>query len=88
METMIGFDDDQIREGEWRVLAKTPDRPFVLGGAPVVTCIRSATGEVVRGFGFARPGVEGVLPLSPTRSLHNLPRVQRSRPSCFRPLTK
>jgi len=38
METMMGFDDEQIREGEWRVLAKTPDRPFVLGGAPVVTC--------------------------------------------------
>jgi hypothetical protein len=79
METMMGFDDEKIREGEWRVLATTPDRPFVLGDAPVVTWTRSATGEVVRGFGFARPDVEAVLPLSPTRSLHILPRVQRSR---------
>jgi hypothetical protein len=79
METMMRLVDDGIRDGEWRVLATTPDRPFVIGDAPVVTWKREGTGVLVRGFGFARADVEAVLPLSPKVCLHVLPRVQRTR---------
>jgi hypothetical protein len=78
LETLMGFDDVVTREGEWRVLSMSPDRPFVIGDAPVVTWIRERTGALTRGFGFARADVEVVLPLSSTVCLHLLPRVQRT----------
>jgi hypothetical protein len=80
METMMGFVDDHMRDGEWHILSTTPDNPFVIGDAPVVTWERDDQRNLVYGQGFARPNVEVILPVFPTACLHILPSVQRTRP--------
>jgi hypothetical protein len=80
METMMGFDDQGMRNGEWGILRAEPDKPFVIGDAPVVTWERTEDNMLMFGQGFARPNVEILLPVFPTACLHALPRVARTRP--------
>src|ERR1700730_5777484 len=80
METMMAFVDEGIRNGQWGILHSEPDRPFVIGDAPVVTWERTEKNMLVFGQGFARPNVEVFLPVFPTACLHVLPRVVRTRP--------
>ena len=80
MENMMGFIDEFMRDGEWRILPTTLDNPFVIGDAPVVTWERDDQNTLVYGQGFARPNVEVILPVFRTTCLHILPRVQRTRP--------
>ena len=49
METVMGFVDERIRDGAWRVLRTAPERPFVVGDAPVVTWERNEQGELILG---------------------------------------
>jgi hypothetical protein len=51
----------------------------VLSDAPVVTWERLPDGAFSYGMGFHRANVEVALPVSPTRCLHILPKVQRTR---------
>ena len=66
--------------GEWRILRVDPEKPFVIGDAPVVTWERTEHNMLVYGQGFARPNVEVFLPIFPTVCLHVLPAVPRTRP--------
>ena len=79
METMMGFVDERMRDGAWRVLRTAPERPFVIGDAPVVTWERNEHGELILGQGFAKPNAEVFLPFFPTACLHILPAVERTR---------
>jgi len=80
METMMAFADDKMLNGDWHIIHAEPDKPFVIGDAPVVTWERTENNILVFGQGFARPNVEAFLPVSPTACLHVLPRVERTRP--------
>jgi hypothetical protein len=80
METMMAFDDEGMRHGDWRILRAQPEKPFVIGDAPVVTWERTPDNLLVYGQGFARPNVEVLLPIFPTACLHVLPLVPRTRP--------
>jgi hypothetical protein len=80
METMMAFDDKGMRHGDWRILRTQPEKPFVIGDAPVVTWERTPDNLLVYGQGFARPNVEVLLPIFPTACLHVLPLVPRTRP--------
>jgi hypothetical protein len=55
METMMAFDDQGLRNGEWRIILTHPDKPFVIGDAPVVTWERTDQYAIVHGQGFAQP---------------------------------
>jgi hypothetical protein len=79
METMMTFVDDRMRDGEWRILEAEPNKPFVIGDAPVVTWERIAADTLAFGVGFAQPNVEVLLPIYPTACLHLLPNVTRTR---------
>jgi len=79
MEMMMGFIDEHMRNGEWHILRTTPEHPFVIGDAPVVTWERTDQNELIVGQGFARPNVEVFLPVFPTLCLHILPTAQRTR---------
>jgi|HubBroStandDraft_6_1064221.scaffolds.fasta_scaffold335421_1 hypothetical protein len=72
--------DEPMFRGEWRVLRTTPDEPFILSDAPVVTWQRLETGMLSYGVGFHTDNVEVVFPVSPIACLHILPTVQRTRP--------
>jgi len=87
LETMIEFPDENVLNGEWHILRTDPDKPFVIGDAPVVTWERTDNNLIYLGQGFARPNVEAFLPVSPTACLHVLPRVVRTR-SVFSPTSK
>ena len=80
METMMAFADETMLNGHWGIVHTEPNKPFVLGDAPVVTWERSASNILMFGQGFARSNVEALLPVSPTACLHVLPLVERSRP--------
>jgi len=80
VETMMDFADEYMLTGHWGVLRAEPDKPFVIGDAPVVTCERSDNNTLHFGLGFARPNVEAFVPVSPTACLHALPRLERTRP--------
>jgi hypothetical protein len=80
METMMAFVDEGLRNGEWGILHAEPDKPFVIGDAPVVTWERTEHNMLVFGQGFARPNVEVFLPVFPTACVHVLPLVVRTRP--------
>jgi len=80
VETMMDFADENMLNGRWDILRAEPDKPFVIGDAPVVTWERSDNNRLQFGLGFARPNVEAFLPVSPTACLHVLPRVERTRP--------
>jgi len=71
--------DDKLLEGQWDLLPTTPDRPFVISDAPVVTWQRRADGSISHGVGFHRPDVEAFMPVSPALCLHILPNVPRTR---------
>lgn len=79
METMMEFADERMLNGHWGVVHTGPDKPFVIGDAPVVTWERTESNILIFGQGFARPNVEALLPVSPTACLHMLPLVERSR---------
>lgn len=80
VEVMMEFEDDNMLNGEWVIIHAEPDKPFVIGDAPVVTWERTEDNKLYFGQGFARPNVEVFLPISPTTGLHIKPRVPRSRP--------
>ena len=72
MDTMMAFIDEGMRNGEWQIIQAEPDKPFVIGDAPVVTWERTDDNALVYGQGFARPNVEVLLPALPTACLHVL----------------
>jgi hypothetical protein len=80
VETMMDFADENMLNGDWRILRAEPDKPFVIGDTPAVTWERSDSNMLYFGLGFARPNVEAFLPVSPTACLYVLPRVKRTRP--------
>jgi uncharacterized protein DUF4238 len=79
LETMIKFPDENVLNGHWRIVHTDPDKPFVIGDAPVVTWERTEDNRLYFGQGFARPNVEACLPVSPTACLYVLARVVRTR---------
>jgi hypothetical protein len=79
MERAMAYLDENMDNGSWNVMHTTPDNPFVIGDAPVVTWERSDNNVLSHGQGFARPNVEAFLPVAPTACLHLLPMVQRTR---------
>jgi hypothetical protein len=72
--------DERLLTGQWDHLTTTPDKPFVISDAPVVTWQRNAGGFISHGGGFHRPDVEVFMPVSPTLCLHIQPSVPRTRP--------
>jgi hypothetical protein len=80
VETMMEFADVNMLNGDWGIIHAEPDKPFVIGDAPVVTWERTENNVLNFGQGFGRPNVEALLPVSPTTCLHVLPRVTRTRP--------
>jgi hypothetical protein len=71
--------DEALFDGRWDCRRTSPDNPFVISDAPVVTWERLGTGLFSYGLGFHRPNVEIFLPLSPMTCLHILPNVKRTR---------
>jgi hypothetical protein len=80
LETMMEFPDENVLNGDWLIVRTDPDKPFLIGDAPVVTWERTDNNLIYFGQGFARPNVEACLPVSPTACLYVLPRVARTRP--------
>lgn len=80
VETMMEFSDVNMLNGDWNTIHAEPEKPFVIGDAPVVTWERTENNVLNFGQGFGRPNVEVLLPVSPTTCLHVLPRVARTRP--------
>lgn len=78
MERALANFDQTIAGGRWGILNTTPDNPFIIGDAPVVTWIRGGN-FLHYGFGFQRPNVEVLLPVCPTACLHVLPLVPRNQ---------
>ncbi len=78
MERALASFDQTIAGGRWGILTTTPDNPFIIGDAPVVTWIRGGN-FLHYGFGFQRPNVEVLLPVCPTACLHVLPLVPRNQ---------
>lgn len=78
MERALASFDQTIAGGRWGILSTTPDNPFIIGDAPVVTWIRGGN-FLHYGFGFQRPNVEVLLPVCPTACLHVLPAVPRNQ---------
>ena len=79
VQTMMTFPDNGVLHGQWELFRTTPDKPFVIGDAPVVTWERSDRNTLHWGVGFARPNVEAFLPLSPAVCVRVLPVVPRTR---------
>lgn len=79
VQTMMAFPDTGLLHGEWELFRSSPNEPFVIGDAPVVTWERSERNRLHWGLGFARPNVEAFLPLSPTVCVRVLPVVPRTR---------
>lgn len=79
MERAMSELDELVYGGEWRCLRSNTNSPFILSDAPVVTWERLDNGVFSYGQGFHRENVEVFLPVSPTRCLHVLPNVQRTR---------
>jgi hypothetical protein len=79
VERMMEFADVNMLNGDWGIIHAEPDKPFVIGDAPVVTWERTENNVLYFGQGFGRPNVEAFLPVSPTVCLHVLPRVTRTR---------
>jgi hypothetical protein len=80
VETMMEFADVNMLNGNWNIIHAEPDKPFVIGDAPVVTWERTDNNILYFGQGLGRPNVEAFLPVSPTACLHVMPRVPRTRP--------
>lgn len=79
METMMAYRDENMLNGEWRIIYTDASDPFVIGDAPVVTWERLPNNGLLFGQGFRRPDVEVLLPVAPTACLQVLPRVERNR---------
>lgn len=79
VETMMEYADEEMLNGQWFIIHAEPDKPFVIGDAPVVTWERTENNILNSGQGFGRPNVEVFLPVSPTTGLHIHPRVPRTR---------
>jgi hypothetical protein len=79
MERAMSEMDELVYGGEWRCLRSNAGDPFILSDAPVVTWERLDNGVFSYGQGFHRENVEVLLPVSPTKCLHILPNVQRTR---------
>ena len=79
METMMAYRDENMLNGEWRIIYTDASGPFVIGDAPVVTWERLPNNALLFGQGFARPNVEVLLPVAPTACLQVLPRIERNR---------
>jgi hypothetical protein len=78
MERVMTNQDNTFDGAHWGVVHTEPDKPFVIGDAPVVTWRRNRIGVLNYGVGFHEPDVEVTLPISPTACLHVLPNVQRA----------
>jgi Protein of unknown function (DUF4238) len=72
--------DEILLTGQWIYLRTTPDNPYVISDAPVVTWQRNVEDLISYGAGFHRTDVEVFMPVSPTLCLHILPNVKRTRP--------
>ena len=59
MERALASFDQAIAGGGWGILTTTPNKPFIIGDAPVVTWVRSGN-FLHYGFGFQRPNVEAL----------------------------
>jgi hypothetical protein len=79
MEYLMQNNDNSFDGAHWGIVRTTPDNPFVIGDAPVVTWHRDKNGVAQYGVGVREPDVEVLLPVSPTACLHVLPNVQRAR---------
>jgi Protein of unknown function (DUF4238) len=79
MERAMAVVDENIDNGQWKIMHTTPQIPFVIGDAPVVTWERNDNNVLIYGQGFTRPNVDAILPLGPTTCLHILPAVERTR---------
>ncbi len=79
VETMLKYRDEKMLNGAWNIIYAEPDKPFVIGDAPVVTWERNEKNLLNFGLGFGQPNVEVFLPVSPTTGLHILPTVVRTR---------
>jgi hypothetical protein len=80
MDRAMAFLDEGLDNGQWNLMHTTPDAPFVIGDAPVITWQRLGNGTLLHGQGFATPNVEVLLPVASTACIHILPLVQRTRP--------
>lgn len=80
MQRAMSEIDEALYEGDWNCLHSDEKHPFLLSDAPVVTWERLDSGAFSYGLGFHRENVEVALPISPTRCLHILPKVKRTRP--------
>jgi len=58
VETMMAFADVNMLNGDWVIIHAEPEKPFVIGDAPVVTWERTENDVLNFGQGFARPNVE------------------------------
>jgi len=79
IERSMAYLDEGIDNGQWNVMHTSPDTPFVIGDAPVVTWERNDQNVLIYGQGFSRPNVEVFLPVASTTCLHILPVVERTR---------
>jgi len=77
IHAMTQFDEAMFL-GEWRRIYTSPDKPFIVSDAPVITWTRNRQGSLAYGAGFNTQNVEVILPISPTTCLHMLPNVRRS----------
>jgi hypothetical protein len=75
----IAFLDEPMFRGKWKVIRTTPDEPFILSDAPIVTWEREQSGDLSFGLGFHNRNVEVLFPISASTCLHILPRVERTR---------
>ena len=79
VERAMSSVDESLSTARWGVLQTTPDNPFVIGDAPVVTWAKDDNGYPSYGEGFDRPNVEAFLPISPIACLHIVPNVVRTK---------
>jgi hypothetical protein len=79
IERMMSEFDEKLFLGEWNLIRKTINDPFITSDAPVVTWERLGPEEFSLGMGFHRENVEVFLPISPEKCLHILPNVNRTR---------
>ena len=82
METMMAFTDKGMHSGEWRILRTDPDRPFVIGDAPVVTWSGPLTTSSCSARGSRGRMSKCSCQSFRTECVHVLPAVLRDRPVC------
>ena len=60
IETMMAYADEKMATGAWGIIRAEPERPFVIGDAPVVTWERTEDNRLIFGKGFGTPNVEAL----------------------------